>query len=143
MKRFICVSIISLFLILQASISEAFVREVAKKWDTNSIAVDTDWFGTDLGPSLNSERKGISINFDRPVKHTFQFSCPTATIINLQVVFNSITKVHTLNSGTEIGANNGNQFSIILHKDMTYNIQHKTGTQNCAVIITESFDIDL
>ena len=143
MKKFTCMIIVGMFLILQASNSEGFVREVAKKWDAITISPDTNWFAFDLGPSVNSQRKGISITFDRPVKHLFQFSCPTATVINLQLKFDSITKVHTFNDGVEIGADNGEQFTVTLHKGMTYNIQHKTGIQNCAVVITESFNVDL
>jgi hypothetical protein len=123
--------------------AEAFVREVAKKWDAVSVAPDTDWFGTDLTLSPNHERHGVSVFFDAPVKHSFQFSCPTATVINLQVKYNSITKVHNFNSGVAIGANDANQFSVIVQPGMSYNIQHKTATQNCSVAITESFNVDL
>jgi len=143
MKKFICMAIISMFLIIQVSNSEAFVLEVAKKWDGVAIPIDTDWFALDLGPSTNSQRKAISINFDRPVKHTFQFSCPSATVVNLQLKFNAITKVHIFNSNVAIGANEIFHFSVTLHKDMTYNVQHKTGTQNCAVVIIESPHVDL
>jgi len=64
-------------------------------------------------------------------------------IINLQITYNGITKVHNFNDGIAIGANNGEQFSVILHSGMSYNIQHKTDTQACAVVITESFNVDL
>jgi hypothetical protein len=57
--------------------------------------------------------------------------------------FNAITKVLNFNGGEPIGTNDGNQFPVILHRGMTYNIQHKTGTQACAVVITESLDVSL
>lgn len=123
--------------------SEALVREVAKKWDAVTVAPDTDWFAQDLGPSTNAQRKGMSILFDAPVKHTFEFSCPVATVVNLQLKYNSITKVFNFNGGNAIGPNDGNQYPVILHPEMTYNVQHKTGIQACAVVITESFNVDL
>jgi len=125
------------------SSAEALVREVAKKWDNVAVAVDTDWFAQDLMSSTNAQRSGVSSHFDAPVKHTFQFSCPTATAINLQLKYNSITSVHNFNGGNAIGINNGQQYSVILHSGMTYNIQHKTATQACKVVITESFNVDL
>lgn len=128
---------------LGVSFADAFVREVIKKWDSVAVAPDTNWFAEDLGPSTNSKRGGISFHFDAPVKHTFEFACPTATVVNLQLKYNSITKVFTFNSGNAIEANNGHQFSVILHDGMTYNLQHKTGTQACAVVITESYNVDL
>ena len=142
-KKIISILITWVFLFCMLSNAEAIVREVAKKWDAVAVAVDTDWFAQDLTSSTNAQRSGVSSNFDAPVKHTFQFSCPTATVINLQLKYNSITKVHNFNGGSEIGVNNGTQFSVILHSGMTYNIQHKTATQACAVVITESFNVDL
>ena len=110
-------------------------RAIAKKWDAITIAVDTDWFAFDLGPLPSSLKN--------PVKHIFQIACPTATVVNLQLKFNSITKIHNFNGGTAIGINNGAQYAVVLQKGMTYNIQHKTATQNCAVTITESPNTDL
>lgn len=135
--------IAGIFLFCLLSNAEAFVREVAKKWDAVAVAADTDWFGSDLMSSTNAQRSGVSAHFDAPVKHTFQFSCPTATVINLQLKYNAITSVHNFNGGAEIGASNGSQYSVILHSGMTYNIQHKTATQACKVVITESFNVDL
>lgn len=132
-----------LFLLSIFSNAQAMVREVAKKWDAVAVAVDTDWFSQDLAPSTNDLRQGVASHFDAPVKHTFQFSCPTATVINLQLKYNAITKVINFNGGEPVGSNDGNQFSVILHSGMNYNIQHKTGTQACTVVITESFNVDL
>jgi len=133
----------AVFLFGNLSNSEALILEVTKKWDNVAVAPDTDWFAQDLSPSTTAQRRGIASVFDAPVKHNFQFSCPTSTVINLQLKYNSITKVFNFNDGKTIGANTGNQYSIILHEGMTYNIQHKTGTQACSVIITESFNVDL
>ncbi len=143
MKKLISIMIAGIFLLCVFSSAEAFVREVAKKWDAVAVAPDTDWFAQDLMSSTNAQRSGVVSNFDAPVKHTFQFSCPTATVINLQLKYNSITEVHNFSGGQEIGVNNGNQYSVILHSGMTYNIQHKTATQACKVVITESFNVDL
>ncbi len=143
MKKFISIVSAGIFMLCLLSNAEALVREVSKKWDNVAVAVDTDWFAQDLMSSTNAQRSGVSSHFDAPVKHTFQFSCPTATVINLQLKYNSITEVHNFNGGAEIGINNGQQYSVILHTGMTYNIQHKTATQACKVVITESFNVDL
>ena len=143
MKKFIYIMVAGIFLFCMLSSAEALVREVAKKWDNVAVAVDTDWFAQDLTSSTNAQRSGVSSNFDAPVKHTFQFSCPTATVINLQLKYNAITKVVNFNGGEAIGSNDGNQFSVILHSGMSYNIQHKTAAQACTVVITESFNVDL
>lgn len=102
-----------------------------------TIAVDTDWFPADIGAN--------DAQFWIPVRHTFQFSCPAATVINLQVAGEAVTgdKEFIFNSGIAIGVDNAHQFSVILYQGMTYNIQHKTGTQNCSVFITETFSDDL
>ncbi|GJL78815.1 MAG: hypothetical protein NPINA01_18040 [Nitrospinaceae bacterium] len=125
------------------SSSQAFVMEVAKKWDNVAVAPDVDWFSEDLAPSTDVERRGMTSHFSAPVKHTFEFSCPLETAVNLQMKYNAITKVFNFNDGEPIGANDGNQYSVILHSGMSYNIQHKTATQACSVIITESFNVDL
>lgn len=134
---------LGVFLLWTLSNAEALVREVAKKWDAVAVAPNTDWFAADLAPSTNARRGAVSIHFDSPVKHLFQFSCPVATVINLRLKFNSITKVFTFNAGNAVTALNGYQFSVVLHAGMTYNIQHESGTQACAVVITESFNVDL
>jgi len=135
--------ITGIFLFCMLSSAEALVREVAKKWDNVSVAVDTDWFAQDLTSSTNAQRSGVAFNFDAPVKHTFQISCPTATVINLQLKYNSIIKVFNFNGGEPVGSNDSHQFSVILHSGMSYNIQHKTAAQACSVVITESFNVDL
>lgn len=150
MKKIIFTLLFVVSFVVSAN-AEVFTKEVTKKWDAVAIDPDTDWFSSNIRPSRNSQRlnprlngrKGISSPVDNPVKHLFQFSCPTPTVINAQIKYNSIVKVHNFNRGIAIGANDGNQFSITLHKGMSYNIQHKTGSQSCALIITESFNVDL
>jgi len=134
MKRVFLIILFLVLLIPSGVNASQSVGEVKKKWDNVAVAVDTDWFSQDLG---------MVGRFSRPVKHTFQFSCPTATVINLQLKYNSITSVHNFNGGQAIGISNGAQYSVILHSGMTYNIQHKTATQACKVVITESFNVDL
>lgn len=102
-----------------------------------AIAPDTDWFPENIGIT-NPE-------FYAPVRHTLQFLCPVDTVINVQMFGAGVTgvKVVTLNSGISIGANQGNQFSFILMNGITYNVQHKSRTQNCKLFIAETFSDDL
>lgn len=102
-----------------------------------AIAINTDWFPADL--TL------LDPVFWNPVRHTLQFSCPTATVINVIVAGNGVTgdKTFVLNTTTALGVNEGHQFSLILSSGMTYNIQHATATQNCTVFITETYADDL
>lgn len=135
MKKLTTIFLSCILLLCFSFNTEAIViKQVTKKWDAVSVAPDTDWFSVDLAP--------IERN-NNAVKHTFQFMCPTSTVVNMQLTFNAITKAYDFNSGVAIPANVGMQFSVIIHKDMTYNIQHKTGTQNCSVTISESSNIDL
>jgi hypothetical protein len=134
MKKLIA-AVLSIFLFCMVTSAHAErVWDVGKKWNSTSIAPDTDWFSADITPNQRNLES---------VKHTFQFMCPTTTVVNMQLVFNSITKVLAFNSGVALDANNGYVFTVLLQKNMSYNIQHKTGTQNCSVIITESGNADL
>jgi len=116
---------------------------VTEKWDAADIAVDTDWFTDDIVPFIPARSGEALKDASTVVKHTLEIVVPTATIINIQKKFNGITKEIILNGGAELGINIGFQFDLILQKGMTYNIQHKTGTQNPAVIITESYNTDI
>ncbi len=104
-----------------------------QRWETSAtIAINTDWFSTDIGSRANAA-----------VKHTIQMMIPTSSIVNLQIVFNSITKVFNLNEGIALNADAAYQFDLIVYPGMTYNIQHKTTTQNVAVSIIESDNVDV
>ena len=105
-----------------------------QRWETSAtIAINTDWFSEDI-----SGRANVA------VKHTLQIMVPASTIVNLQIVFNSITKVFNLNKGTALNANNAYQFDFIVYPGMTYNIQHVAGgSQNVAVSIIESDNVEV
>jgi len=151
MKRFLFLSIFTLALALpqMASAQSAFLSLIDCKFDDGTdklstdctgtlgtIAVDTDWFPSDITIA--------DVKFWNPVKHNFQITCPTATIVNLQVVAPSVTvKEHIFKQGLALGADMPHNFSLMMTSGMSYNIQHKTGTQNCSVIITQSNNHDL
>lgn len=108
-------------------------EERQKRWETSAtVLVDTDWFDADI-----SGRGGHT------VKHTLQIMVPTSTVVNLQVVFNSITKTLDLNEGIALNANAAYQFDFLVFPGMTYNVQHKTTTQNMACFIAESENADV
>ena len=52
--------------------------------------------------------------------------------MNVQLKNGGTTKVFNLNAGTALTANAGYQFALILGPGDSYNVQHKTGTQNVA-----------
>ena len=146
MKNFkLVLFLVTAFLLLIPALAGAVMipLEITKKWDAVTVGPDTDWFASDLTHSSPSERIGEAARWTFPVKHTFQFTCPVATIINIQLKFNAITKVVTLNSGNEQGATNGHNYDLIVPVGASYNIQHKTGTQACGLFVIESYNTDL
>lgn len=103
------------------------------RWETSAtVAVDTDWFSADITSRANAA-----------VKHTISIMVPTSTVVNLQTVFNSITKTLDINEGIALNANALYQFDMIVYPGMTYNIQHKTTTQNVVAYISESENTDV
>ena len=125
--------------------TQIHTRIVDSVWSSaGTVAVDTDWLAADVGQATDAQRNvaGIAGADGAPVKHNLQIMVPTSTIVNLQLKKDGITKVLDLNSGEALVANAGYNFSVILYSGQTYNIQHKTGTQNVAVTISESFNID-
>lgn len=105
-----------------------------QRWETSAtVAINTDWFSNDIGSRANAA-----------VRHTLQIMLPAASIVNLQIVFNSITKVFNLNNGGALNANAAYQFDFIVYPGMTYNIQHVAGgSQNVAVSIIESDRVEV
>ena len=100
---------------------------VNSRWSSaGTVAVNTDWFGSDIVLLSTAEAIKNRGGIDRPVKHTLQIMVPTSSIVNIQHVSNSITKVLNVNEGTALTANAGYQFSLILeghdkpHKKQQY-----------------------
>ncbi len=94
-----------------------------------SKAVDTDWFSSNLSALTN----------DWPVKHTIQIRMATTSVVNLQVDHGSSTNIlYNLNNGVALTADSPYQFDLLVYPGMTYNIQHKTGTQLVDGWIVES-----
>ncbi len=116
----------------------------ATRWETSAtIAINTDWFANDITPGLDARKSFALDDTFTVVKHTLQLFVPTSTVVNIQYKFNGITKVFLLNGGTALATNAPAQFDVILFPGSSYNIQHVTGTQNVAAIITESFNVDI
>jgi len=90
-----------------------------------SKAVDTDWFAANIAPSnANSS-------------HIIYISCPTETVVNLQMDDGTNTNTTmVLNTGTALAATCLYAFQIEVPSGYSYNIQHKTGTQliDCWII---------
>ena len=112
--------------------------EIGSRWETSAtVNVDSDWFGTDLTYDAGGNQS------DLPRKHTIQIMMPTSSVVNIQLKKNSITKTLDLNGGSALTGNAAYQFDLMLFNGMSYNIRHKTGAQNVACIISESFNTDI
>ena len=104
-----------------------------------AIAINTDWFPADLRVGLPRDAR----------RFTFQFNCPTESIVSLQVEavdsnLDAITETEwDFNAGVALTAGAGYQFSWLGFPSTTFNIHHESGTQNCKVLITREKTDDL
>ncbi len=108
-------------------------RIETNRWEASAtVAVDTNWFASNVdGPT------GI------PVKHTLMIMVPTSTVVEVDITDGTTLKTATLNAGVALAANAWYIFDIIVYIGFTYNIQHKTTTQNVACFIMESDNVDI
>ena len=106
---------------------------VQDKWDSSSIAINTDWFSANIGP----------IGERTSVKHSIEITIPSSGIIKIVRTRNGITKDQILSGGCALATDTMHIFDIIIKQGDTYNIQHTSGgTQNPACTISESSNID-
>jgi len=120
-----------------------FTIQKAQKWDNVSVAINTDWFASDIGSEVRPGKRGFQEYYNAPVKHSIQIMVPTESVVKVIGTLGGITKTLELNNGLSLGANNIYIFDIIVHVGFTYNLQHLTGTQNPMCLITESFNCDI
>ncbi len=101
-----------------------------------SKAVNTDWFGSNLG--LLTAHGG-------PVKHTIQIRLATTdSVVKIELDEGTDTDIEMLlNSGNVLVAKALYIFDLILLIGQTYNIQHETATQNVFCSIIESRNVDI
>ena len=96
-----------------------------------SKAIDTDWFATAIGPSPVYHKMWM-------YKHTLQIHVSTTTVINLQYTIDGITQTYDLNSGVAQPGGSVHIYDILVPADSTYNVQHKTSTQDISCIVSET-----
>lgn len=90
-------------------------------------AVNTDWFASNVSPT------------NAPANHRIYILLATTSVVNLQMndgINSNITM--NLNGGTALTADSLYAFDIIVPDGYSYNIHHKTGTQNISGWIVES-----
>tara|TARA_Y100000310_G_scaffold60574_1_gene55910 strand:- start:761 stop:1129 length:369 start_codon:yes stop_codon:yes gene_type:complete len=91
-----------------------------------SKAVDTDWFAANIS-ATNS-----------PANHRLYIRLATSSVVNLQMDDGTNTDLEmNLNNGNSLTANSLYAFDIIVPAGYSYNLQHKTGTQNINAWIVE------
>ncbi len=107
---------------------------VDDRWETSdTVAINTDWFSSDLGP--RGERTSV--------KHSIEITMAATGIVKIVRTRDSITKNQILNGGCALPTDTLQIFDIILKQGDTYNIQHTSGgTQNMACTISESSNVD-
>jgi len=112
-----------------ASDNKADIR--ATRWEASAtVAVDTNWFTNNIVPS----RPG------RMAKFTLLVMVPTSTVIEVDITDGTTNKTGTLNDGTALTAAAWYAFSVFVPPGYSFNIQHKTTTQNVVCIVCESLD---
>ncbi len=93
----------------------------------SSKAVDTDWFASNITPSNAPSNQRIYIRL------------ATTSVVNLLMDDGTNSDLTmTLNAGVALTADYLYAFDLTLPAGYSYNIQHKTGTQNINSWIVES-----
>ena len=103
---------------------------VAQLINTSTL-VDTDWFSVDISVGDNNYNNYV-------YKQTLQIHVSTTTVLNLQYTLGGSTVTYDLNSGFAQPGGAVHQYDILLPPGSTYNVQHKTGTQNVSCVIAET-----
>lgn len=117
---------------------------VAKRWlGAGDVAINTNWFANDINGFDVSARKFSPQDNVTAVKHTLQIIVPTETVVTIKASLDGFAKDIIVNNNNAIVANVGIQFDLDIVRGMTYNVQHSTGSQNVAIIITESMNTDI
>ena len=113
--------------------TRSIVGEVGSLVET-SKTVDTNWFSTNLSPSVSG--------YGNAVQHTLMIRVPTSTVVQLLFDDGSDTDlIFLLNAGIALVANAVYVFDIVLLLGQSYNIQHSTTTQNIFCSVVEDRDI--
>ena len=108
------------------------IKTIQTRWSTAAtVAASADWLSAD-----------VSVAGAFPVKHNFQMMVPTSTIVKAIITRGGVAKNLEFNAGVALTADAGYNFSVIMWPGTTYNITHDTGTQNVALMINESDNID-
>ena len=96
-----------------------------------SKTVDTDWFATDISVSPSHHNMWMH-------KFTMQIRVSTTTILNLQYTLDGVTEVYDLNSGVAQPGGAVHIYDILAPQGSSFNIQHKTSTQDVSCILSET-----
>lgn len=100
------------------------------RWEASAtVAVDTNWFTNNIGPDVQQAT---------PSKFTVQIMVPTSTVVEFDLTDGTTNKTGTVNNGGALVANSWQQFDLMVKGGWSFNIQHKTTTQNVACNIFES-----
>jgi len=101
-------------------IEKATIKETSK-------AVDTDWFAANTSPT------------NSPCTQRIYLRLATTSVVNIQMDDGTNSNIEmVLNAGVALTANYLYAFDISVPAGYSYNIQHKTGTQNVNGWIVEA-----
>ena len=100
------------------------------RWQaSDTVAVDTNWFSAgNIAPS----KEGT------PSKFTVQILMATTSVVEFDITDGTTNKTGKINNGGSLIAAVWYQFDVELPAGYTFNIQHKTTTQNMACHIFET-----
>ncbi len=68
---------------------------------------------------------------------------PTSSVVNVIITDGTTAKTAGLNEGTALSADAWYSFDVLIPVGYSFNIQHETGTQNVALFVFESSDLNL
>ena len=99
------------------------------RWEASAtVAVNTDWFTSNIAPEKQN----------KPSKFTVQILMATTSVVEFDITDGTTNKTGKINNGGSLIAAVWYHFDVELPAGYTFNIQHKTTTQNMACHIFET-----
>ena len=107
-----------------------FAENKDARWEASTtVAVDTNWFTSNI----------TTANTGFPSKFTLQIMVPTSTVVEVDMTDGTTAKAAiSINGGTALTASTWYIFDIIVPGGYSFNVQHKTTTQNPVCIVSET-----
>ncbi len=119
------------------------IRRFVNKVIDTSLAVDTNWFGADVGKTLGPHLGNFGTT--DPEKHTLMMVLDSPAVVVVKYKMDGQTVEMSLNAGQTLTAGAVYMFDLLVPEGASYNIQYTgiAGPQNLTAIISASDSINV